>query len=164
MLGRLVIAPAGHHVGQVLLIDPAGWVVVRVAIADAVTQPFGGLAGGVAQRWRHLADQPASHVPERCADAQVGPVGLGRLGQVDDHLGQVDPGLGQPDQLDRLGAGGGDTSAIGSASPMSSEAEITKRRAMKRGSSPASSMRASQYRPASGSDPRIDLMNADATS
>ena len=35
---------------------------------------------------------------------------------------------------------------------------------MKRASSPASSMRASQYRPASGSEPRMLLMNARMTS
>ena len=44
--------------------------------------------------------------------------------------------------------------------PMSSLAKMTIRRAMKRASSPASSMRASQYTAASGSEPRIDLMNA----
>ncbi len=35
---------------------------------------------------------------------------------------------------------------------------------MKRASSPDSSMRASQYRPASGSEPRMLLMNALITS
>ena len=56
------------------------------------------------------------------------------------------------------------TSAWGSAMPMSSLAKMTIRLAMKRGSSPASSMRASQYTAASGSEPRIDLMNALITS
>src|SRR5439155_1268210 len=55
-------------------------------------------------------------------------------------------------------------SDCGSASPMSSLARITSRRAMKRASSPASSIRASQYKPASGSEPRIDLMNAEMMS
>ena len=48
--------------------------------------------------------------------------------------------------------------------PMSSDARMTSRRAMKRASSPASSMRVNQYSPASGSEPRIDLMKAEMTS
>ena len=47
---------------------------------------------------------------------------------------------------------------------MSSDACTISRRAMKRGSSPASIIRASQNSAASGSDPRIDLMNAETTS
>ena len=52
----------------------------------------------------------------------------------------------------------------GSAFPMSSEADITSRRAMNLGSSPAISILASQYTAASGSDPRIDFMNAEIVS
>ena len=48
--------------------------------------------------------------------------------------------------------------------PMSSLACTISRRAMNRGSSPASIMRASQNSAASGSEPRIDLMNALITS
>ena len=47
---------------------------------------------------------------------------------------------------------------------MSSLARIAIRRAMNRGSSPASSIRATQYTAASGSLPRIDLISADAAS
>jgi hypothetical protein len=47
---------------------------------------------------------------------------------------------------------------------MSSEARITSRRAMKRASSPASSMVASHHSPASGSEPRMLLMKALMTS
>ncbi|CAB4734190.1 unannotated protein [freshwater metagenome] len=47
---------------------------------------------------------------------------------------------------------------------MSSLAKITILRAMNRASSPASSMRASQWTAASGSLPRIDLMKALTTS
>ena len=54
--------------------------------------------------------------------------------------------------------------ACGSASPTSSPARITNRRAMNIRSSPDSSMRASQYTDASGSDPRTDLMNAEIVS
>jgi hypothetical protein len=56
------------------------------------------------------------------------------------------------------------SSACGSALPTSSEAQIMMRRAMNLGSSPPSIMRASQYRTASGSLPRIDLMKAEMTS
>jgi hypothetical protein len=43
---------------------------------------------------------------------------------------------------------------------MSSPARINKRRKIKRGSSPAYNIFASQYRAASGSEPRTDLMKA----
>ena len=52
-------------------------------------------------------------------------------------------------------------SARGSALPMSSEAKRTSRRAMYSASSPASSIRASQYTAASGSLLRIDLWSAE---
>ncbi len=67
---------------------------------------------------------------------------------------------GRPTNSTARAAASATTSAIGSASPMSSLARMTSRRAMNRASSPDSSIRANQYRPASGSDPRIDLMNA----
>ena len=54
--------------------------------------------------------------------------------------------------------------ACGSALPMSSDAAMRMRRAMNRGSSPASIMRASQYTAASGSLPRMDLMKAEMMS
>ena len=56
------------------------------------------------------------------------------------------------------------SSACGSAMPTSSLAKITMRRAMNRGSSPATSMRASQCSAASGSLPRMLLMKALVTS
>ena len=54
--------------------------------------------------------------------------------------------------------------ACGSALPTSSLARITSRRQRNRTSSPASSMRASQYSPASGSLPRMLLIRALAAS
>jgi hypothetical protein len=64
---------------------------------------------------------------------------------VDRRLGQVELCLGQADVLDGLGGGvTAITRASGSANPTSSDAKMTRRRAMKRASSPASSMRASQ--------------------
>ena len=47
---------------------------------------------------------------------------------------------------------------------MSSDAAMNMRRAMNFGSSPPSIMRASQYSAASGSLPRMDLMNAEMMS
>ena len=54
--------------------------------------------------------------------------------------------------------------ACGSALPTSSLARITSRRQRKRTSSPASNIRANQYIPASGSLPRMLLINALAAS
>ena len=51
--------------------------------------------------------------------------------------------------------------ALGLAKPISSEADITNRRAMNAGSSPPSTIRANQYKAPSGSLPRMDLMKAD---
>ena len=67
---------------------------------------------------------------------------------------------GSPTNSTARAAASATTRARGSASPMSSLARMTRRRAMNRASSPDSSIRASQYRPASGSEPRIDLMKA----
>ena len=53
------------------------------------------------------------------------------------------------------------TSAPGSANPTSSEAKTISRRTMNLGSSPPSSIRASQYTAASGSLPLILLMKAE---
>ena len=52
-------------------------------------------------------------------------------------------------------------SARGSALPTSSDAEMISRRTMNRGSSPAATIAASQYRAASASLPRRLLMNAE---
>ena len=54
--------------------------------------------------------------------------------------------------------------AFGFELPISSEAAINMRRAIKLGSSPPLSMRAIQYNAASGSLPRIDLIKADTKS
>ena len=54
--------------------------------------------------------------------------------------------------------------ALGSARPISSEADITNLRAIKLGSSPALSIRASQYTDESGSEALIDFMNAEIVS
>jgi hypothetical protein len=61
---------------------------------------------------------------------------------VDDGLGEDDPRLGHPDLGDRVQRGDRRLQAVGSAIPTSSLAAMTMRRAMKRGSSPASSIRA----------------------
>lgn len=54
--------------------------------------------------------------------------------------------------------------ALESASPTSSDAAMTSLLPMKRMSSPASSIIPSQYRAASGSEPRMDLMKAEIVS
>ena len=55
-------------------------------------------------------------------------------------------------------------SAFGFASPISSPANMTRRRAINRTSSPPASIRASQYTAASGSLPRMLLINAEIMS
>ena len=67
---------------------------------------------------------------------------------------------GRPRRVRAASAEIAKVSARGSATPMSSLAKMISRRIMKRGSSPASSIRIIQYTLASGSLPRIDLMNA----
>ncbi len=54
--------------------------------------------------------------------------------------------------------------ADGSAMPTSSDAKRIRRRTIYSGSSPASSIRANQYSPASGSEPRSDLCRAEIVS
>ena len=56
------------------------------------------------------------------------------------------------------------TIALGSAIPISSMEEIKSLQKMKFGSSPASTIFASQYNVASGSEPLIDFINALITS
>ena len=67
-------------------------------------------------------------------------VGLRRQGEVRGRLGEVERALREPDAIDRLRGSGRNQQRRGSALPMSSEARITMRRAMKRGSSPPSSI------------------------
>ena len=71
---------------------------------------------------------------------------------------------GRPTYSTAWAAATATSSARGSARPMSSEAWTTMRRAMYRGSSPASIIRAIQNSAASGSEPRMLLMNAEMTS
>ena len=71
---------------------------------------------------------------------------------------------GRPIISTALAAATATTSAMGSALPMSSDAEMTSLLAIKRGSSPASSILAIQNKAASGSDPRMLLMKAEIVS
>ena len=71
---------------------------------------------------------------------------------------------GQPIFMTASNAALARSSAFGFASPMSSLAEMINLRAMKAGSSPPSIMRASQYRAASGSLPRMLFIKADIMS
>ena len=69
-------------------------------------------------------------------------VGLRRQREVDHGLGEDDPALGHADQLHRLGRGDGglQRGRVGHADVLAGEDTI--RRAMNRGSSPASIIRA----------------------
>ena len=103
-------------------------------------------------------------VGDRRADGRGDAVGFRRGGQVHHGLCEVELRLREADLLHGRRGGGGDGERAGSAIPTSSLAKITIRRAMNRASSPATSIRASQCRAASGSDPRMLLMNALVTS
>ena len=91
----------------------------------------------------HRARQPRPHVGWAAAPiAVIDGVGLGRQRQVDRGLREVDPGLGQADELDRLGGRDRRLQGRRVGQPMSSLAWTMSRRAMNRGSSPASIIRA----------------------
>ena len=145
-VGRgLVVRAVPELVGEVLLRHPALGVVVRIVVARPVPELLRPLVVGVPEVDGHLDRRAVAHVlagAARCRAADA--VRLRRGGQVDDGLGQVELRLGQADVLDGVGGGVGDDERLGSATPTSSLARITSRRAMKRASSPASSMRASQ--------------------
>ena len=130
MLSRDVVAGIGQLLRQVLLGRYAVRLVVGVGVVLPMSEPLGARIVSIPQVARHQSDPAGVHVVQRSVDCLDHRVRLGRQGKRNNCLGQVDPPLGHADEL------------VGSASPMSSEAKITSRRAMKRGSSPAATIRA----------------------
>ena len=119
--------------------------------------------GGRASGWGLRADHSSARLRGRRL-WRFGGVALGSQCVVDGCLRQIDAAFGITDHLSGLECGLGDQQGCRSAFPISSLAWIMMRRAMNLGSSPASIMRASQYTAASGSLPRIDLINAEMMS
>ena len=114
----------------------------------------------IAQVVGNGAGGSVAHLGQRGVDAGFRRVALGRKRQVDGSLCQVDAAFGIADDLGRFEGGFGHEQRL----PISSDAAMNMRRAMNFGSSPPSIMRASQYSAASGSLPRMDLINAEMTS
>ncbi len=121
----------------------------------------GPRGSGVAQVGGDLAARTLADVGLGPSEGDRDPVRLGRRRPGGSTAwARLSWASGRPTNSTARAAASATTRASGSARPMSSLARITRRRAMNRASSPASSIRASQYSPASGSDPRMDLMSA----
>lgn len=58
---RSVPTSVGQTIGLVLLVDPAGIVIMRVLVADAMTQSGGTLIMTVTQVCRHFTDHTVSY-------------------------------------------------------------------------------------------------------
>ena len=160
-LVREVEAQVLEPLGQVLLVVDVAGVVVRVVVALAAAELARGRVGGRAQRRRGGLGAVLADVAADLADRALDGVGLGRHRQVDRRLVDREFGLRAAHCSAAWPAATAITSACGLALPMSSEASTIIRRAMKRGSSPPTIIVASQYRDASGSEPRVDLIQAE---
>ena len=139
-----VVASIGEGVGQVLLVHVGGLVVVRVAIADADAVGAHPADRRVAQVHGHGQRAVLEDVGHGRPVGQAGPVRLGRRGQVGRRLGERVLRLGQADPVERLGRGDRHLEAarVGVADVLGGA--MIRRRAMKRGSSPAATIVASQ--------------------
>ena len=67
-LGRLVVLAIGDRIGRVLLLDDAGWVVMRIDVSRAVGELLGAGVVRVAQVGGHVAGEPAPDVGQRLAE------------------------------------------------------------------------------------------------
>src|SRR5690348_1757632 len=114
--------------------------------------------GGTAAAWR---DRTSSNARDSAAMVVFD---FGAVARYTTAWARFNPASGSPTNSTARAAASATTSPIESAMPTSSEARMTSRRAMYRASSPADSMRASQYRPASGSEPRMAFMKAEMMS
>ncbi len=129
-----------------------------VAVARAIAEG-GSIPIGIAQMPGHVLFLRIAHGFEGIKEAQNA-VALFGARQVQRSLGQGVQALGQPHPFEGRGTGfhHNDGLRVGQADVF--PAAISIRRKMKRGFSPASTMRASQNIAASGSEPRSDLMKA----
>ena len=83
-------------VGQVLLMHPTSWIVMRVEVGTVFLRP-GTMT--VAQVVGHLAARTVTDLGQRGIDRCLGGVALGCQAHVDDRLGQIDAALGIADDL-----------------------------------------------------------------
>ena len=143
---RGVEGPPLHAVGEVVLAGEAFLGVGVVLRSPCRSRAPSSAGSGALRMWAGGISEPVSlAVRAARAEGRVDGVGLGRGGHVHADLGQRQLALGLAQEV--VGVLGGDRPAsatVGSASPMSSLASRTSRRAMNSGSSPPSSIRASQ--------------------
>ena len=140
--GRPVVVDADQLVGRILLRHNTIRVVMGVFVALRIAQRRGARIVAVTQMRRHQPGLAGFDVGHRRTQRGGHGVRLGRGGQVHGGVRQGQLGFGHADQLHGLRRGDRGLQRVGSAMPMSSLARITSRRAMNRGSSPATSMRA----------------------
>ena len=139
-IDRLIIAASFR---QVRLRHPAHRRIVAVLITF-VAELLCAAVMRIAQMLRHRQRSSGTYILARSTDRHCRGIGLRSRGDIGDGLRQRELAFGQADELTACRAAAATTSACGSALPTSSDAQMTMRRAMKRGSSPASSIRASQ--------------------
>ena len=130
--------------GQVLLVDPAVGVVVRVAVLGAVAEFGRARVRRVAQVRGHLDESARLHGCRCRAERARHRVALGHEREVSVAWASVSRASGSPTNSTARAAASATSSPRGSASPTSSLAKITRRRAMNRALSPLSSSVTSQ--------------------
>ena len=159
-VARLVVPVPGQLVGPVLLVDEGVGSIVGVDVPLAVADGGRTPVVGIAQVAGHVPPGPSRTSRWASPRATVTRFDFGEQARCTTAWARLSWASGSPTNSTARAAASATTRASGSASPMSSLARMTSRRAMKRASSPDSSIRANQYRPASGSEPRTDLMKA----
>src|SRR3954470_16001881 len=76
VFARFVVLLVPLGVGQVLLLDPALRIVMRVVVPDAVAQRLRTFVVSVTQMRRHFADRAVLHILPRVPDGQRRTVAL----------------------------------------------------------------------------------------
>ena len=124
------------------MLEPCG-VVVRVGVALAVAARLRGPGmAGQAEHRRQSGVPMLADVLARLPDRDRGGVRLRRASEVDRSLREVQLRLGEAHVLERLSRGSRNDERVRVGVADVLEARMTMRRAMKRGSSPASSIAA----------------------
>ena len=164
MLGGVVIDISFDTVGSVTVGNNPFFVVMSVFIPFSVSHLFHQRCGGVTEM---KGDGIIGMFLDILFCPKIGgsgTVGFGCGCEIDRPLREGVIGFGHSNKGDGSFTALAIMSARGSAFPISSLAKMIMRRTMKRGSSPASIIFASQKRVASGSLPLIDLMKAETVS
>ena len=142
MVRGFVVDGLGHRVRKVLLGGDAVRRVVRVRVALAVADALRARVVRVAQVLGNHARLARAHVGDGAVDRHVGTVGLGRERKVRGRLREHDAALRHADEAHRIRGGLGDDEALRVREANVLRREDHEPRAMNRGSSPATTMRA----------------------